>query len=267
MGPDSSQLGGVSSLAGSGSLSRTLEKGLLVLSLFDVEHSEWTLREIRQEAKLPKATAFRLVKTLEGLKYLTYNPQTGKYHLGSSMLRAAYLTLSHSELVRIADPILQKLAEETTETINLTVPTDQGVLLVDTVLTSRPFKPHNPPGMFMVGLANVHARIFLAYEPESVQESALAKPQQRRTEYTTTDAQKLAEQLALIKHEGVALSFQEMNLGMCAVGAPVFDSNGVVRASMAVVAPVERFGPAEVAHYGAAVKDAAAVLSRELGFR
>jgi DNA-binding IclR family transcriptional regulator len=54
---------------------------------------------------------------------------------------------------------------------------------------------------------------------------------------------------------------------MCAVGAPVFDAGGQVRASLAVVAPVERFGPTEQTTYAAAVKNTAAEISAELGYR
>lgn len=247
--------------------SRTLEKGLAILSFFDVEHPDWSFKEICAQSRLPKATAFRLVKTLEALKYVTYDSQTAKYHLGSSMLRAAYLTLSNSELVRIADPILHRLAEVTTETVNLAVWTDQGAVIVDTVLTPRPFKPHNPPGMFMHGLSNVHARVFLAFGAEGAWPAALAAPQEPRTEYTVTDPRLIEEELIKTRREGIAFGLQEWNLGMCAVGAPVFGSNGEVRASVAVVAPSERFGQGKMTEYAGEVKRAGANLSRELGYR
>ena len=79
---------------------RTLEKGLFLLGLFDADHPEWTLRELRERAGLPKATTRRLMKTLEAANWVAYDPDSGKYHLGSSALRTLYLALSHSELVR-----------------------------------------------------------------------------------------------------------------------------------------------------------------------
>ena len=48
-----------------GAPTRTLEKGLFLLGPFDVNHPEWTLKELREHAGLPKATTRRLVKTLE----------------------------------------------------------------------------------------------------------------------------------------------------------------------------------------------------------
>ncbi len=77
----------------------------------------------------------------------------------------------------------------------------------------------------------------------------------------------MEEELIKIKREGVAFGLQEWDLGMCAVGAPVYDSNGEVRASVAMVAPSERFGQGKMAEYAGEVKRAGASLSRELGYR
>jgi DNA-binding IclR family transcriptional regulator len=250
-----------------GSPSRTLEKGLQVLSLFDVTHPEWTLKDIREKTGLPKATGFRLVKTLENLKYLAYDPKSGTYHLGSTMLKVAYLTLSHSGLVRVAEPYVRALAEATTETVDLSVWTDQGSMIVHTVYTPRPFRPHTPPGMVMAGLTNVHSKVFVAFGPESGWAKAIADNIAPRTKYSVTDPDRLVEELAKVRREGVAFGLEEHNLGMCAVGAPVFDSAGEVRAGLAIVAPTERFGPAERLKHAQAVADVAASLSRELGYK
>jgi DNA-binding IclR family transcriptional regulator len=245
--------------------SRTLEKGLQVLRLFDVTHPELTLKDIREKAGLPKATGFRLVKTLENLKYLAYDPKSGTYHLGSAMMKAAYLTLSNSALVRLAERYVEALAETTTETADLSVWTDQGSMIVHTVYTPRPFRPYNPPGTVMTGLTNVHSKIFVAFGPEDLWAKAVAE-NVARTPRSITDHEQLVEELKRVRREGVAYGLEEHNLGMCAVGAPVFDSTGEVRAGLAVVAPVERFGPAERARYAKAVIEAAAGLSRDLGY-
>lgn len=249
----------------SGSPSRTLEKGLQVLSLFDVTRPEWTLKDIREEAGLPKATGFRLVKTLENLRYLAYDAKSGTYHLGSAMMKAAYLTLSHSGLVRLAGPCVQALAESTTETVDLAVWTDQGSMIVHTVYTPRPFRPYNPPGMVMSGLTNVHSKIFVAFGPESNWDKAIAE-NVARTQYSITDPDRLREELRKTRLEGIALGIEEHNLGMCAVGAPVFDGSGEARASLAVVAPSERFAPALRTEHARAVRDVAARLSAEVGY-
>jgi IclR family transcriptional regulator, pca regulon regulatory protein len=249
----------------SSSPSRTLEKGLQVLSLFDLAHPEWTFKDIRETAGLPKATGFRLVKTLENLKYLAQDPKTGMYRLGSAMMKAAYLTQTHSALVGAAEPFMQALADATTETVDLSVPTDQGAMIVHTLYTSRPFRPYNPPGMTMTGLNNVHCKIFVAFGPEALWAKAIAGSLPR-TPLSITGSDSLAGELVQVRLHRVAFGLEEHKLGMCAVGAPVFDPGGDVRAVLAVVMPVERFGEAERRSYAAAVIECAEGLSWELGY-
>ena len=247
-------------------LALTLKKGLSILSLFDSDHREWTFAEIWRKAGLSRPTAFRLVKTLEEAKYLSFDADKGTYHLGVSILKGTYLMLSPAELARVAHPFMERLAASTTETVVLAVWVDHEAVVADRVLTPRPFKPDNPVGLAMPGLANIHTRIFLAFGPERERMMAIGRLVEKRTPYTTTDPEVLAATLEQIRHEGVAFGLQEWNLGMCAVGAPVFAAGGQVRASLAVVAPVERFGEAEQLAYAGAVRDTAAEISASLGY-
>ena len=246
---------------------RTLEKGLFLLGLFDADHPEWTLKELRERSGLPKATTRRLMKTLEAASWVAYDPTSGKYHLGSSALQALYLALSHSELVRLAHPFLVRLTEETSESSSLAVWTDQGPLIIDTVPTARVFKPTTYAGMLLQGHASADAQVLIAFGSEHTERSVLANPRERRTSYTVVDPEALKEKWSLIRREGVAFDWMEWNEDAPAVAAPVFDLNRELRASLSVVAPPERATEEQMRSYAAAVKRAAAELSKALGYQ
>ena len=250
-----------------GAPTRTLEKGLFLLGLFDVEHPEWSLRELRERAGLPKPTTRRLMKTLEAANWVAYDSETGKYYLGSSALRALYLAMSHSELVRTAHPFLVRLTEETTESSSLCVWADRGALIIDTVPTARAFKPFTFAGMLLEGGASADALILIAFGSKHTQEAVLSTPQQPRTKYTVTDPVVLRDRFAQVRREGVAFDRGEWNETAPAVAAPVFDRNGQIRASISVVAPPERCSEEQLQGYAVAVKKAAADLSAALGYR
>jgi DNA-binding IclR family transcriptional regulator len=248
-----------------GAPTRTLEKGLFLLSLFDVDHPEWTLKELRERAGFPKATTRRLIKTLEAASWVAYDQDSGKFHLGSSALRALYLAMSHSELIRTAHPFLVKLTEETTESTSLCVWTDQGALIIDTVPTARAFKPFTFAGMLLQGSASADSQVLIAFGSTQTQEAALATPQQRRTPHTVVEPERLQERFNQVRLEGVAYDRGEWNETAPAVAAPVFDRNGELRASLSVVAPPERASEQQMQGYAAAVKRTAAELSAQLG--
>ncbi len=246
---------------------RTLEKGLFLLGLFDLDHPEWTLKELRERAGLPKATTRRLMKTLEASDWVAYDADSGTYHLGSRVLPAVYLVMSHSELVRAAHQYLVRLVEETTETSCLCVWTRQGALILDTVPTGRPFKPLTFAGMLMPGSATADAQVLIAFGPEQVRHQLLAVPQERRTKHTVTDPDALRSRWEQVRRDGVAFDWEEWLIGSPAAAAPVFDQTGQVRATLSVVPPIERCSLAQMDGYGNAVTRAAADLSRELGYR
>jgi IclR family KDG regulon transcriptional repressor len=246
---------------------RTLEKGLFLLSLFDADHREWALKDLRERAGLPKATARRLIKTLEHSKWVALDPVTGKYHLGPSALRAYYLATSDSELVRAAHPFLVELEEETTETTILSVWSTDGPIILDTVPTSRPFKPYTAVGMPLPGVASADAQALIAFMPEDTWDVLLATLVEQRTPKTVTDPEKLKERWRTIRREGVARDWEEWKIGAPAAAAPVFDHGGELRAAITVVAAIERCSPEEMERYVDAVKKTAAALSAALGHR
>ena len=246
--------------------SLTLEKGIRILDCFDVEHPEWNLADMAAHAGVARPTAYRLVKTLVSLKYLERDPATSTYRLGPGLMKATYLMFSHSELARVAHPFIMELATETTESACLGVWRDYEVLIVDVVLAPRPFKPSVPIGLVMPTFGTAHSKVFLAFGPEHVRQRALAQKLERRTDYTIVDPQELEQVLNQVKHEGVAFGLQEWEVGTCAAAAPIFGSNGQIIAALAVVAPNERFGPAEMRTCAAAVRQASARISQEFGY-
>lgn len=250
--------------ATNGAPARTLDKGLFLLSLFDAEHPEWTLRQLRERADLSKATTRRLMKTLEAAKWVAYDPDSRTYHLGSSALRALYLATSHSELARLVHPFLVKLAAETNESAIFSVWTDHGALILDSAPSSRAFKPLTYPGMLLPGVASADAQVLIAFGPEEAWDALLAGPIERRTERTVTDPEVLRERWRKVRREGVAYDWGEWNYGAPAVSAPVFDGSGQLRGAVTVVPPIERCSEEQMREYTAAVKQTAAEISKKL---
>ena len=248
-----------------GAPTKTLEKGLFLLGLFDHDHPEWTLRELRERAGLPKATVRRLMKTLEASNWVAYDTEAGIYHLGSAALRALYLATSHNELVRIIHPFLVSLTEETTETSILSVWTDQGPLILDTVPTMRSFKSLTFNGMLLEGLASADAQALIAFGPEEAWDRILAKPIVSRTPHTVTDPEALREKWRAIRREGVAFDWSEWNADAPAVAVPLLDGQGHLLGSLTIVVPIERATEEAMQGHATVLRRAAAEITQKLG--
>jgi len=236
------------------------------LALFDVEHQAWTVEGIVKNTGLPRPTVYRLLETLEKESFVLLDKPSGTYHLGYAMLASLYLVDHHEELVTFARPYIEKLAAETGETVCLWVEIGEAAVLIDSICTSRPFRPNIPIGRAFVDVANCNSKLFVAYKPEAEIQRILRQRCHKWTPQTTTDVESLFLELQRAKQDGVAYDMQERFPGVCAVGAPIFDLYDDVAAVLSLPAPPGRFGPDEMARYTQAVRNTAASISAFLGY-
>ncbi len=215
------------------------------------------------ETGLHRASVYRILRTMEHDAFVGIDPATGRYHLGPAMYPAAYLTQTHSELVRIAHPHVRALAESTGETANLAVDVDGWPVVIDLVLTSHVYKPILPFGKAIGDLCSSHAKLFLAFTSEAERRKRMAVDE-RLAAAGGEAIEELIRELETIRADGVAYDI-ESQPGVCALSVPVYDHSDRLRASMSVVAPPQRFGAEEMARCVDLARGEAVALSQDLG--
>ena len=240
---------------------------MALLMSFDADHREWSLADLSRRLGLRRTTAFRLLKTLQSERLVESTKSTGKYTLGPAVFKFAYMWVSEAELARIATPHLERLTAATGETSNLVVWSGDLPVCIAQHLTPQYFRPRLAVGVTFTDLANTDAKVLLAFGPKERRMAALERKLERLTPFTTTDSDQLAEELDRVVREGVAYDLQEQHLGVCAVGVPVWDFTGHVRASLSVVTPQTRFDSTESRTIVQALKQVASALSYDLGYR
>ena len=244
---------------------RALERGLRLIRCFDVDHPSWRIAQLSRAVGLHKATARRLVKTLEAEGFLIFNPESGEYALGSALMPVAYLVRSHDQLRQVAHPYMEELAALTEETVGLSVWTDGGIVSIEHIPTIHFFKPTMLLGNVSSTYGTSHSKIFLAFGPEQRLEKLSFGDRGRNL--TLAEASRVQDELQKVRESGVAYDIEERAKGVCAVGVPLRDSTGQVVAAIAVVTPTDRFGPVERESITERIRQTGAAISRELGFK
>jgi DNA-binding IclR family transcriptional regulator len=245
---------------------RALARGLSILSLYDVDHREWTIDEIAARTGLLRMTAYRMVRTLEAAEFLVRDTTTNQYHLGPAAITMAYVAGDYSEFVEHARPFLEELLEKTGESVTLAVPVDGVPVCVSIINSARPFQRQVAPGRIIGDLASVHGKIFTAFATSERRAEVLAQRRRKHTPHTVTDPEALARELERVAAEDVAFDEEGLYLSTCSIGSPVRDQLGHVVAALSVVMPAGRFGPKERDLCARSVKDVAASLSAYLGW-
>ncbi|MEV0236345.1 IclR family transcriptional regulator [Nonomuraea sp. NPDC050786] len=193
-------------------------KVLAVLGAFDPAHPQLTLTEVARRSGLPLSTAHRLVAELEGRQALSRAPD-GRLRIGMRLWELGQL--APPPLQELAHPWLQELFTSTGENVHLAVRDGLEVLYVDKVYGRRAVPivsrtggrlPMHPTGV---------GRALLAYEPDWFVQSYLARRLERPTAHTITEPGRLARELAVVRAQGYALTYEEMTLGTCSAAAPI----------------------------------------------
>ena len=113
--------------------SQTLIRGLDIIE--SVAAGIGDLGEIAQHTGMTYSTVHRIVLALARRNYLKRDPQRG-YRLGRKLLELGFHAYSEVELTRIARPMLQALADKTSDTVHLAT-VDHGLVIYLDKISSR----------------------------------------------------------------------------------------------------------------------------------
>src|SRR5215208_1410442 len=133
---------------------------------------------------LNRSTAWRMLATLEHHGLVERDPASNRYSLGFAVLRLA-AAAGHEPLVRLAHPLLRRLADETGETVNLAVARRLELVYADQ-LQGRQVMAPDWLGHTVPLHATSTGKAFLAALPAAELGGILRMPLERFTETTIT---------------------------------------------------------------------------------
>ena len=88
-----------------------LARGLEVLRCFHPGDRLLGNKDIAKRTGLPRPTVCRVTYTLTRMGYLSYSEKLGKYQLGTAVLSLGYSLLANLDILKVAQPRMQELAD------------------------------------------------------------------------------------------------------------------------------------------------------------
>ncbi|TCP56467.1 IclR family transcriptional regulator [Tamaricihabitans halophyticus] len=218
--------------------------------------------ELAADCGLNRATAWRLLATLEHHGLVERDPLTNRYAIGFEVARLA-TTASVAGLIRRAHDVLEQLCVETGETANIAVAQRLGLTYVDEVapplvLSARWLGRQVPVHATSAGKA------LLAWLPETEVDAMLTGPLVEYTATTRTNTDTLRTELAQIRAQGYSVSVGEMESQLNGVAAPVLDTRQRPIAVLSVWGPQDRVSEERFPELAARLVTAATEISERL---
>ncbi|NWF53221.1 MAG: IclR family transcriptional regulator [Syntrophaceae bacterium] len=219
----------------------SLKKGLDILRCFSFDDQALSVQEISTRLNIPLSTTYRYVETLEERGFLTRNSNDKTYKLGYMVFQIGNTVFRHMRLIDAAIPHMKSLASLSGETVLLMMVSGFKALCIESIESDRLIRLSLKRGASLPLHAGAPSKLLLAYQSESFIDSFLGHASLTRyTAQTITNPQDLKRELGRIREEGFAFSSQEVDLGDCAISAPILDESGNLIAGLAVAGPIER---------------------------
>lgn len=246
---------------------QSVDRALQILEVFSEKRKELGVTEIANILDIHKSTVFGLLATLENRGYLEQNPESGKYRLGLKLFELGNLVQAGMDLRETAAPIISRLVEEYGETVHLVICEKGEVVYIDKKESDdSAFRILSYVGRRLPMYCTGVGKCLLAYLPEETVNLVLEKELVPFTPNTITDPEKLRAELQEIKSKGYAFDFEEIEMGLRCVAAPIKNHKGEVIAAISLSGPSIRMDDKRMQELVVPVKESALEISRKLGY-
>lgn len=243
---------------------QSVVRAISVLKAFTDEQPEWSLTPLAQALGLNKATTYRLLTALESEALVIRNPQSDRYRLGPAVVTLGGRALRANNLRTASHGELQALASETNETASLELLHGAEVLVLDEIIGNHVMTGAQSIGSRWPAHATSTGKALLAAFSREQLRRLLPTPLRAYTPQTLSSLDALCDDLELTRRRGYAVSCEELEMGLLAIGAPVVNVDGESVAAISIAGPTHRLAPRE-SELGALVRDYARRISRRLG--
>lgn len=169
------------------------------------------------------------------------------------------------ELKRLGLPVMKRLAEQSDESVVLSIVDEEDfAVCIERLESPQPVKFTATPGSKSWLHAGATGKVLLAYLPEERISRVLNRALPCFTEKTITDPDAIRQQLRSIRELGYAHSIGEMDPGVFAVAVPIFDYHKQIVGAITLAGPSSRWSETKLPKTVELLKESAAQVTAAL---
>lgn len=234
-------------------------RGLKVL-LAVADRGEVRADELSVFLEIPVSTVYRYLRTLATFGFVERH-EAG-YRLGPRLTIGVGALVTSETLIRLAEPILVRLVEESGETAAIMRRIGSTAVCLHQVESPHPLRVALEVATPVPLHAGAPAKILLAYAPEDILEELVSQGLEPITR-ATPDESRLRLDIEQILASETAESAGEAIAGSASCAVPVMARDGIV-AALCLIAPATRATPAWSRRARRLLVDARRSLERDL---
>ena len=213
-----------------------------------------------------KSRIHRHLRTLVSLGYISQSDQTEKYRIGARLIALGRAASGSADITSVAMPFMRTLRDVTGQAVSLGQVEDTGIRILNTLHGTMQIEVGVKPGSLLGFYNSAQGKVALASMSAARRDALIPNVIPRSTEFTITDRALLARHIDDVASQGWATAPNETMLGLNALACPIFNADREPVATIAIVSLTQYIGTPPDPDQIAAVCEAAAGVSAELGY-
>ncbi len=249
-------------------LIQSVERAIAILETLAKEPKGLGLSEIASRIDLSSPTTYHLIATLLAHGLVYQSPKTKAYQLGSNLIRLGESARNQNDLVSVAMDIIDLLAKETGELVNLVMLQEHHAVYLaqayghSSSLVSLFTRIGAQVPLYCTGVG----KAMLANMPEDTLMGIVEEGLIGITPNTITNETRLRGELEIIRRCGYATDNEENAEGVGCVASPVWNGASRVVGAISISGLITRINPANFAILGPLVCEKAHLISQKMGY-
>lgn len=244
----------------------SLERGLAVIRAFGDGRAVLGVADVARTTAMSRAAARRCLHTLQVLGYA--RPVDGGFVLTASVLSLGQAYLGSNVFARVAEPVLERIAETLHESSSAAVLDGDEVVYVARVATRRILSIGLAVGSRLPAACTSMGRAIIAFSSDAARARFLSRVKlERHTPHTIVDRSRLRAELDRIRKQGYAFVDQELEVGLRSLAVPILGADGLAVGAINIGVHVGRADrDVLVREWLAVLRDGAREIARLAGF-
>ena len=225
----------MSDAAGPSSGTRAVDRAADLVATVVHADEPMTFADLQDASGLAKSTTSRMLTALERSGLLERDA-AGSYVAGRLFWLYAARHDPWDELVRLARPAMDRIGDDTGETVHLSVTRGERVVQVAQVDSTYLLGTRDWTDVDVPAHCSALGKVLLAWGAMPVPDAPLERP----TAATLADPAALRRELVRIRERGWALTTDELEIGLTGVAVPLLGARGEAVAALGISGPTPR---------------------------
>jgi IclR family transcriptional regulator, acetate operon repressor len=243
-----------------------VDRALLIIETLAEDDEGYRLSDLAVRTGLSTSTVHRLLATLEKRRFVQFDRDESKWHVGAQCFAVGATFTRRRNFVAQAMPYLRKLRDLTRETANLAVVDDQSIIVLTRMESREIMRSLTKVGGRVAMVASGVGKAVLAtYSDKDVNAIICRQGMPRLTEKSIVRPGELFRELEAIRRQGYAVDDEEARMGLRCVAAVVYNDCGESLAAISVSGMTSRLTDDRLPALGRIVREVAAELTVALG--